>query len=371
MSLIEESTRACQQLSGKLTFQAKTQTSVSSPLDSASSSLILSPFSSNAMTLDPDSLRFSCDPFRSQGVSGPPSSHTWRVSKPRPKCVDWCSCNCHARRSFRSPWVLKTIFGQFFVEYTANGSECNDHGCRHLPSSSLYMTYHLPHYLMTRYIVIAMQFISPDGPKVSLRVPKVMDWPHALFKYANAGDVEAIQALFSNGEASPYDVNPRGTSALTYAAAHSHPRVGKLLMDNGADPELVDSLGKKPVELFWERAFSGQFNNEDCRIVASMFEASDFFEHQQFTVIHKIILRLVDKDLEAELKISAAFVNNVDAQGRTALCWATIRDDSTAVETLLKFRANPNIPDHEGNTCLHFTRSIVVCRLLLHYPTDW
>ena len=88
LSLIEESTRECQQLSGKSTFQAKTQTSVSSPLDSASSSLILSPFSSNAMTLAPDSLRFSCDPFSSQGVSGPPSSHTWRVSKARPKCVD-------------------------------------------------------------------------------------------------------------------------------------------------------------------------------------------------------------------------------------------------------------------------------------------
>ena len=215
-----------------------------------------------------------------------------------------------------------------------------------------------------------MQYNPIDGPKFSLRVPRTMDWPHLLFRYVNDGNVEGVQTLFSQGDASPLDVNPRGTNVLTYAAAHGHPRMGRFLLENGADAELVDVYGKKPIDLFWERAFSGQFNDEDYHTVRSMFQDTDYVENRHFTVVHKIVLDLVDKNLKSELSGSTANIDNVDSQGRTALCWACIRDDFLSVDTLLAFDANPNIPDDEDNTCLHFARSAAICQSLLAHNAN-
>lgn len=217
---------------------------------------------------------------------------------------------------------------------------------------------------------MAIKYNPIDGPKFSLRVPRIMDWPHPLFKYANDGNFEGIQTLFSQGEASPFDVNPRGTNVLTYAAAHGHPRIGRFLLENGADAELADIYGKKPVDLFWERALSGQFDEDGYHTVQSMFQDTDYVENRHFTTIHKIVLRLADINLKSQLSCSTANINNVDAHGRTALCWACIRDDLLSVDTLLASGADPNIPDNEDDTCLHFARSAPICQSLLDHNAN-
>ncbi|KAL8755350.1 MAG: hypothetical protein Q9199_003700 [Rusavskia elegans] len=160
------------------------------------------------------------------------------------------------------------------------------------------------------------------------------------------GDVQAIQKLFSEGKASPYDVNPRGSNALIYAAAHGNPELGRFLLQAGADAELTDSCGRKPVELFFEWALS------------------------EYVQRHELHGRPVARDLKEELAVSTSSINDCDANGRTALCWATIRDDQTAVENLLAFGAGPNISDYTGNTCLHYVKSAGVCSALLNKHAD-
>lgn len=367
MSFVEERARILEVANGGMISQAGDKNAPMSRLDSATTAMSAGTSSSaalnSAMTLSP----------LPQGLFGTRNDvdssldYCWQISRPRHRCMDWCSCICHTQRSFRSPWILSTILGHILVEYVGKGTTCNEHRCRQQNafSSSIKMTYHLPRYLMGRYISAVLEYTAVDGPKVSLRAPRIMDWSHSLFTYANKGDKEAIQALFSAKQASPDDVNPRGTSALTYAAAHGHPRLGRFLLENGANPELVDVYGRRPIDLFWERAFSGQFGEEDYHTVRAMFEDTDYVENRHFTIIHKIVLGLIDTDLRSELIHSTAQINHLDGQSRTALCWAVIRDHLSSIVTLLEFGADPNIPDSEGNTCLHFARSPAACQSLL------
>ena len=367
MSFIEERARILEVANGGMIPSAGDNNATMPKSDSvttafsagASSSVALN----SAMTLSP----LPQGLFGTRNDVDSSSDYSWRISRPRHRCMYWCSCICHTQRSFRSPWIFNTILGHILVEYVGKGTECNEHSCQQQNafSSSIKMTYHLPRYVMGRYISAVLEYTAVDGPKVSLRAPRIMDWSHSLFTYANNGDTEAIQALFSANQASPDDVNPRGTSALTYAAAHGHPRLGRFLLENGANSELIDVYGRKPIDLFWERAFSGQFGEEDYHMVRAMFEDTDYVENRHFTVIHKIVLGLIEKDLRSELIHSTATINNLDGQSRTALCWAVIRDDLSSIVTLLEFEADPNIPDHEGNTCLHFARSPAACQSLL------
>lgn len=330
----------------------------------SSSSVALNP----AMALSP----LTQDLFAAREEGNSFSDYYWRISRPRHKCIDWCSCICHRQRSFRSPWKLKSIFGHLLVEYVSKGAECSEHSCRRqgASSSSINMTYHLPQYLMSRYISAIIQYTPVDGPKASLRAPRIMDWSHLLFKYASIGDIEAIQNLFLAKQASPDDVNQYGGNALIYAACHGHSKLGRFLVNIGTDAELVDVHGRKPIDLFWERAFSGQLGEEDYHTIKLTFEDTDYVENRHFSVIHKIVLGLVDKDLRSELIHSTAMINTVDAQGRTALCWAAIRDDSSSIAVLLDFGADPNISDNEDNTCLHFARSASTCQSLLNHNVN-
>ncbi|KAL9004945.1 MAG: hypothetical protein Q9188_002264 [Gyalolechia gomerana] len=357
VTFIEESTRQFQEATGKLVLPIKDCSSAVSRLDLADSASGNTVPSSMALTLTPqllDALGIYDGPRRASDSSYEQSNQS---SQRRTSCVDWCSCCCHTYSKREFPWVLKSFLGNLVVEQATNGPPCNEHGCRRSAISSVKLTYHLPTFLMRRYLRFAVYHNPLDGPNISIRLPRVMEWQHKLFKYAVVGDVRAIQNLFTDGDASPYDVNPRGCNALIYAAAHGNPQLGRFLLQAGADPELTDSNGRKPIELFAERAFSGQFDSHGYHLVKDMLEGTMFVKSRHFTPLHKIVLGLMDGDLEKELKVSTAAVNDCDAHGRTSLCWATIRDDCFSVETLLAYGADPNIADDTGSTCLHFARS--------------
>ena len=367
ISFVEESTKQLQQSAGKLIVPTSNYSSTVSRLDLAETISGNRSLSSIALIMnDPDS---SSEPAPRR-ASDPLSDHSWATSDKKGGCPDWCSCTCHSQITFTSPWTFKTLFGQILIEYASKGTGCNEYSCRRSDASSINMTYHLPRYLMSRYLALKWHCNPLDGPRVSLQMPRIRDWQHPLFKYANTGDLEAIQNLFTEGKASPLDVNPRGTNALIYAAAHANLHLGQFLIEQGADPQLADDRGCKPIELYYERAFSGQFQGESYQLIRRMFKDSDFLETRQFSVLHKIVLGLMDDDLGHELGKSTALINNADAQGRTPLCWATIRDDLPKINVLLRFDANPNIPDNQGNCALHFARSPNVCKSLLKYKAD-
>lgn len=217
---------------------------------------------------------------------------------------------------------------------------------------------------------MTMRYVPLDGPQFTLRMPRVMKWSHPLWNYAHENNVLAIQRLYSEGKASPHDVNPHGSSALIYAAGHSNLQMSQFLLQQSADPDLANDYGRTPAELLWERSFAGHMGPEDTCRVGIMLKDHDNVETWRFSTVHKIVLGLLYRDLRSELEVSTASINIGDTWGRTPLCWATIRNDSATVKTLLGFGADPNVRDESGHTPLHYVQTPEICKTLLDAGID-
>ncbi len=286
------------------------------------------------------------------------------------KCETLCSCVCHTRSVIKSPWILETIIGRINIQYVGRRPACNEFHCRRLPECSFRVVYQFPKYVLSRYISMVMHNTPLSGPELLLRMPRMVSWSHMLWKYANNGELMAIQKLFAEGKASPYDVNPMGSSALWYTVNRRHCQLAQFLLDQGVDSDHLNEIGKTPSDLLWEHSFAGGLCTEGIGIIGSILKESHHAQTQSLSTLHKIILGIVCRDLESELELSTAEINMGDAKNRTPLCWATIRNDSQAVNTLLVFGANPNIVDSWGHTPLDFARSVGICKMLLDAGVD-
>lgn len=121
-----------------------------------------------------------------------------------------------------------------------------------------------------------------------------------------------------------------------------------------------DSVG-----IAWERALSGKMSSDEVSKVASLFRDTDYLATRAFTVIHKIVLGLIEKDLDFELECSTADIDTCDSRGRTPLSWASARGDEYAVRVLLKHEADSAIADNCGQTPLHYALNAETAAALL------
>ena len=101
-----------------------------------------------------------------------------------------------------------------------------------------------------------------------------------------------------------------------------------------------------------------------------MLKDSDYVERCRFSVLHKIVLGLIVKDLKSVLVTSTAGISQGDARGRTSLCWATIRDDQLAAQTLLALGADLSVTDNLKQSPLHFVQCASTCKPLLDGVVD-
>ena len=210
-----------------------------------------------------------------EGVLGEPPTGTRKLSENRlaqrsisiqnsspnfvkQQCQALCSCICHTRSSFKSPWILETIIGKIDVQYVGRRPACNEFHCRRSPESSFKMVYQFPKYIMSRYISMIVQDAPLSGPEFLLRVPRMVSWTHMLWKYAKNGHLSAIQKLFAEGKASPYDLNPHGSNTLVYTANRHHFRVLNFLLEQGVDMDHPNQIGRTPSDLLWECFFAGK-----------------------------------------------------------------------------------------------------------------
>ena len=61
------------------------------------------------------------------------------------------------------------------------------------------------------------------------------------------------------------------------------------------------------------------------KALVELFPSTDHLESQQFTKIHKIVLKLIPTKLEQELEVSTSMIDSTDSTERTALAWASAR----------------------------------------------
>ena len=288
------------------------------------------------------------------------------------ECPAWCSCQCHQRRTFKSPWILDSIVGSLQIHFAGGRPDCSEYRCRRSDKAPTSILYRFPRYLLSRYVAMTMHWAVLDGPKYSLRFPRVTDWSHVYWNYCVQGNLEAIQKMLSAGKASALDLNLIGGTALDYNTVRSNLQLTNFLLENGADLEVKDDAGNVAGDALWKSALSGEYGSDSISIVKSMTRNVDshYMERRRFTLLHKIVLGLSERNLREELELSTAFLNQGDAQQRTPLCWAAIRNNTTAVEILLSYNADPDLVDENNRSPLSYTWGGTVCKLLLNAGAD-
>ena len=90
-------------------------------------------------------------------------------------------------------------------------------------------------------------FSEQCPPEIAAAVKKALQ-KFLLINAALDGDENAVAGFIAKGE--PVNVfNHDGVTALTCAANQKHPKIVKLLLENGADPNLTTTLSQAPVDL--------------------------------------------------------------------------------------------------------------------------
>ena len=85
-----------------------------------------------------------------------------------------------------------------------------------------------------------------------------------------------------------------------------------------------------------------------------LFDDEEHLESRAFPPLHKIVLGLSSLDLQKQLNLSTAGIDDKDADGRTALSWAATRGDLRSVSLLLHHMADPHVASMRGQTPLHW-----------------
>ena len=79
---------------------------------------------------------------------------------------------------------------------------------------------------------------------------------------------------------------------------------------------------------------------------------NNWIEEQHFSLLHQIIFGLSSHSLAAVLKENPNAVHATDAQGRTALDWATARAQLSHMRLLIEHNSNVNAMDVRGRTTI-------------------
>ena len=136
-------------------------------------------------------------------------------------CVPWCSCRCHTASSLNSSRAIKNIVGSFTISHSGLPyftKECNEKRCRRKVSSKVNVSYHFPPAILQRKLELSYSFSALAGPEIRVRLPRVVDWTSPVWQHATVGNVMAVESLFRNGLASPWDVSPLGGNLLHVCA---------------------------------------------------------------------------------------------------------------------------------------------------------
>ncbi|KAH6618125.1 ankyrin repeat-containing domain protein [Chaetomium sp. MPI-SDFR-AT-0129] len=165
--------------------------------------------------------------------------------------------------------------------------------------------------------------------------------------FALKGNINGLKDLFLRGLGSPRDVSySRGFSLLRWALyGRQHETVG-FLLDQGAG---VDEESYQNVFDFWLRRRWSDAEFPTIRRVAD-YPDRDWIAEQHFSPIHHIVFLLSNKTIKEELKHNPDAVHITDAQGRTALHWATARAQLDDMRVLIAHGSNVDTMDADGRT---------------------
>lgn len=300
-------------------------------------------------------------------------------------CPPFCKCQCHSRGQMRTPRVLRNMFGQLLLNYSAliRATPCNYPPCRKRPAKSQFM-YYFPSWMVSRALQIseADHQLSSPWANWTYRVPIVVPSYEPLWAPVRTGNVGHLQKLFSSGEATLNMIDEDGWSLLHVSlsskvklifhsfiflliqdrihiircaqvliikqcAVHNRQaRFGQYLLELGVDKSSEDDAQSTPADMALKENKADDFS----------YLLKDVADELSLTAIHRAaIFPSQSNHLSQELLDQHHDkINAIDKTGLTALHWACLRGDSYAVKLLLDWNANVNIRDRAGHSALHY-----------------
>ena len=278
----------------------------------------------------------------------------------RYECRLGCNCACHVKWQFTSPYLIQSLLGELTIHWRSQKPmvRCNCSGHK-----GLAIIYRFPNFLLQRYFSMVLQTTLLDGPELLLRVPRVLPWTHLLWRYSVCGDLMAIKRMYADRIASPFDVDPAGRNVLLYASKQQNVEVTEFLLNQKADPDQADSLGRVPSERLLKRSFGGMYGEQGSIVMRRILNSRE--DEFEFGTLHRIVLGLEFKALQSVLDATTDTIDRPDSMGRTALFWAVIRDNVEHVGLLLDYGADVNAKDNHGFAPIDVVRGPVVCKQLL------
>ena len=143
------------------------------------------------------------------------------------KCPLWCSCACHSPMTFSLLSRFGTVSGSLssLPWLRRNCTEYSCKGPRYVFDS---IVYQFPNWFWGRLIEVTMKSSPVCGPEINIRFHRAV-MPSSLYLFAFHGDTDKVKSLFTEGAASPWDVNNQGSSGLY--VSHSN-AIAALSSDN-------------------------------------------------------------------------------------------------------------------------------------------
>ncbi len=202
---------------------------------------------------------------------------------------------------------------------------------------------------------------SPSPARLlSLSPPSLSIQKSPLHQAAVSNDIQAMTSLLTSG--SGIDVNSvdeDGNTPLHIIAPKLEClRMAKLLLDNGADPNLKNQAGQAPLHI----AIMGLFKHDKADMVKILLESKgtdvNLIDGSGNTPLLYALYYFYDQCLPSaedtirKLLKKGADANVQDEYGVTPLCRAVILGDKIMVKRLIEYGANVNI-EYKGHTLLY------------------
>jgi ankyrin repeat protein len=204
----------------------------------------------------------------------------------------------------------------------------------------------LGNYLGVSPLMLAVRNRNPDIVAALLEAgadPNQAMWSGetVLMTAARIGGTEIVTLLLDHGAAINTQDPRRGQSALMWAISYDHPNVARVLIERGANVNLRTTKLVEP-EDYTPMLMEG-FGSNVSAIAKGGYTALMFAARQGDWESASLIL---DKGAE---------IDEVSVEDGPALVIATAWGHPDLAMDLLERGADPNIPDANGMTALHFT----------------
>ena len=134
------------------------------------------------------------------------------------RCSPSCRCACHKRQTFTMPVLFHNVIGNLFVGYSGSPvgiRRCTEDNCLSQSSLRIDVFYLFPSWLFMRALSMTLMRSCLNEVSIALKLQRVIPVGSEIFRLTNLDDVDNLKQLFNRGLASPDDIDPDGTGALT------------------------------------------------------------------------------------------------------------------------------------------------------------